>query len=117
MAIKDSGQRVQMAGMVRDTTEGKIKFHLVYDGPMYKRWAKHLTDGAKKYPERNWMGAHTKAEADRFFESAVRHFFQWCMGENDEDHAAAVFFNINGYEYTRQRIKEEMIAAEQETER
>jgi hypothetical protein len=29
---------------------------------------------------------------------------QWFFGENDEDHAAAVFFNITGAEYVKEKI-------------
>ena len=98
--IKDSGERKQFeSGMVRDTTEGKIDYSLVLDGPMFKRWAEHLTKGAIKYDKRNWMKATGQAELDRFRESAIRHFIAWFYGERDEDHAAAVIFNINGAEY------------------
>lgn len=98
--VKDSGKRMEFeSGMVRDVTEGKIRFDLVYDGPMFERWAKHLTLGAQKYDARNWMQAAGKAERERFRESAFRHFIQWYRGDTDEDHAAAVFFNINGAEY------------------
>jgi len=100
--VKDSGKRESYeSGMVRDTAEGKIDYSLVYDGPMLKRWAEHLTKGAKKYAVRNWMKATGEAELERFRESAARHFAQWMEGEVDEDHAAAVLFNINGYEYVR----------------
>ena len=99
--IKDSGRRIQMAGMQRDVTDGKIKYHLVFDGPMFERWAAHLTEGAKKYGERNWQDARTVEERDRFKESAVRHFIQWLRGDTDEDHAAAILFNINGFEYVK----------------
>jgi hypothetical protein len=91
--------------MVRDTTEGKTDFSLVLDGPMFKRWAVHLTKGAVKYAKRNWMKARGQAELDRFRESALRHFLQWYDGETDEDHASAVFFNINGAEYVKEQMK------------
>lgn len=98
--VKDSGQRQSFdSGMVRDVTEGKIRYDLIFDGPMLERWAKHLTLGAKKYEARNWMKASSIDEADRFIESAVRHFVAWLRGDEDEDHAAAVFFNINGFEH------------------
>jgi hypothetical protein len=98
--IKDSGQRQEFAsGMVRDTATDKTDYTLTMDGPMFKRWATHLTNGAKKYTKRNWMKADGEAESTRFKESALRHFLQWYWAENDEDHAAAVYFNINGYEY------------------
>lgn len=94
-----------MAGMVRDVTDGKTNYLLALDGPMFQRWADHLTAGAKKYAARNWMGAYTEEELERFRESAVRHFIQWLRGDTDEDHAAAVFFNINGVEYVKDRQK------------
>jgi hypothetical protein len=98
--IKDSGKREAFAsGMVRDTAEDKIDYSLIFDGPMLERWAQHLTNGAKKYEKRNWMKASGNDEYDRFRESALRHFIQWFRGDKDEDHAAAVFFNVNGAEY------------------
>lgn len=106
--IKDSGKRETLAGgMVRDTTEGKVDYTLVLDGPMFDRNAQHLTKGAKKYAARNWMKCaqgtpeERKLTQDRFLQSALRHFLQWTRGDRDEDHAAAVYFNINGYEYLR----------------
>lgn len=98
--VKDSGQRQEFSsGMVRDVTEGKTDYALVLDGPMFDRWAAHLTKGAEKYSKGNWLKAEGDEEYRRFKESAFRHFLQWYRGEKDEDHAAAVFFNINGAEY------------------
>lgn len=103
--VKDSGERSQFAsGMQRDVTIGKCRYDLAFDGPMLARYAEHLTKGALKYEPRNWMKANSQAELDRFRESAIRHFVQWVRGDKDEDHAAAVWFNINGYEYTRERM-------------
>lgn len=92
--------------MVRDTTDSKTDFSLVLDGPMFKRWAEQLRKGADKYNKRNWMKATGDAELDRFRESALRHFLQWFWGDSDEDHAAAVFFNINGAEYVKERMSQ-----------
>lgn len=103
--IKDSGKREQFAsGMVRDTQDNKTDFSRVLDGPMLDRWAAHLTKGEKKYPDvrpgvPNWTLASGDAEYVRFKKSALRHFLQWYRGDRDEDHAAAVFFNVNGAEY------------------
>lgn len=105
--IKDSGERKKFdSGMVRDITEGKIDFLLIRDGVMYKRWAEHLTKGAIKYAKRNWMKAEGEEELNRFKESAARHFEQWLAGNVDEDHAAAVFFNINGAEYIKNKLND-----------
>jgi hypothetical protein len=104
--IKDSGERAQFSsGMVRDITEGKTDYSLVLDGPMFVRWAIHMTKGAIKYAKRNWMKAEGEEELARFRESALRHFLQWYQGDTDEDHASAVFFNINGAEYVKGKLQ------------
>lgn len=103
--VKDSGERESFeSGMIRDVTTGKTDFSLVLDGPMFARWAVHLTKGAVKYAKRNWMKAEGQAELDRFRESALRHFIQWYSGDDDEDHAAAALFNINGAEYVKDKL-------------
>lgn len=110
--LKDSGERREFeSGMKRDTSEGKVNFLLVRPGPMLRRWAEHLTRAAKKYDTdrepmepRNWTLANGPAELERFLESAARHFEQWLAGEVDEDHAAAVFFNINGAEMVKAKL-------------
>jgi hypothetical protein len=93
---------VLSSGMQRDTTEGKTDYSLVLDGPMFDRWAVHLTKGAAKYDKRNWMKAISgDGSYERFRESAFRHFLQWYRGDTDEDHASATYFNINGAEYVK----------------
>jgi len=110
--VKDSGKRAQFAsGMVRDTAEDKIEYHRVLDGPMLERWAIHLTKGKKKYPDiavgkANWLLAKNAEERQHARESALRHFLQWWRGDKDEDHAAAVFFNLNLVEYVDNLNKE-----------
>lgn len=111
--IKDSGKRQSFdSGMQRDVTEGKTDYTLALDGPMFWRYAHHMTEGAKKYEARNWMKARGREELARFRESALRHFLQWYRGDEDEDHAAAVIFNINGAEYVRGKIEEAEMTAE-----
>lgn len=95
--------------MVRDTCTGKPDVDRVLDGPLLLRWAEHLTKGGAKYPDvapgvPNWTLAQGVEEAKRFRRSAVRHLIQWANGDRDEDHAAAVVFNLNGYEYVRDKI-------------
>lgn len=104
--LRDSGARQEFAsGMVRDVTTGKLDYSLVLDGPMFERWAELMRKGAEKYAKRNWMQANGQAELDRFRESAFRHFLQWQRGDVDEDHAAAVMFNINGAEFVKERMR------------
>src|SRR3990167_2022341 len=98
---KDSGKRITFStGMNRDVAKGKIRYDLIIPledkNHMLKRWAELLTRGAVKYTERNWEKAGTQEELNRYLESAFRHFMQWWEGDMEEDHAAAVFFNIQG---------------------
>ena len=125
--VKDSGKRESFgSGMVRDTSAGKMRPDLVKDGPMYLRWVMLLTRGAVKYAARNWMKANGQEEYDRFLESADRHYeiwFHWRRyGINienpdhptreplEEDHGAAVFFNMNGTEYCAEMLRQKDIA-------
>ncbi len=102
--VKDSGQRQHFAsGMQRDIADDKIDYSLAFDGPMFERLAAHLTKGARKYAARNWMQACGEEEMNRFKQSAIRHFYQWVRGDQDEDHAAAVYFNINEVEFINRR--------------
>jgi len=103
---KDSGKRVVFdSGMQRDVQDGKVLWHLVASGPMLERWAGLMTRGAEKYEADNWMKAEGEAELARFRASAFRHFMQWWNGDTDEDHAAAVVFNLNGAEYVKDKLK------------
>lgn len=107
--VKDSGARQSYAsGMVRDTQEGKADFLLIRSGPMLERWAEHLTKGAVKYGPDNWTLACSDEELRRFRASAARHFEQWLAGDRDEDHAAAVFFNLNAAEYVAARVSHDI---------
>lgn len=103
---KDSGERHQFStGMMRDIQEGKPRYDLL-DFPMLERWAGLMARGAVKYGANNWKKASTHEELDRFKSSALRHMFQWANGETDEDHAAAVYFNIAGAEMVKEKLKE-----------
>ena len=102
---KDSGQRYTFdSGMQRDTQDGKARFDLLfpkdvpYEGQFLTRVAELLARGAEKYAERNWEQAEGMVEMERFKASAMRHLAQWMAGEEDEDHAAAVVFNLLGAE-------------------
>lgn len=111
--VKDSGQRQQYdSGMVRDIEEGKTDYSNVLHGPMFDRWAEHLTKAKAKYPDvapgvPNWTLAEGPEELARYRRSAFRHLVKWLKGQVDEDHAAAVFFNINGAEYVLERMTQE----------
>lgn len=102
---KDSGERKTFAsGMQRDVTTGKTDYTYCTQGPMLERWAQLMERGAKKYERDNWMKAAGHEELERFKSSAMRHLIQWLKGDVDEDHAAAVIFNLNGAEYVKGRL-------------
>jgi hypothetical protein len=102
---KDSGERQTFAtGMQRDIQTNKPRYDLV-DWPMIKRWAELMQRGALKYGEHNWKKACTQEELDRFRASALRHMIQWFNNEQDEDHGAAVLFNISGAEMVMAKLK------------
>lgn len=110
---KDSGKRSEYAsGMVRDTNEGKPRFDLLlpkgvpFHKQMLTRFAGLMSRGAEKYEARNWEKARGTEELERYYDSAFRHLMQWISGETDEDHAAAVMFNIMAGEYVKDKIDE-----------
>ena len=103
--VKDGGEREEFeGGMVRDTEAGKIDYTYVLTGPMLERWAEHLMKGAEKYERDNWTLACDEAAYQRYRRSAFRHLVAWLRDERDEDHAAAVIFNLNGAEYVRDKL-------------
>lgn len=109
--IKDSGRREKFAsGALRDPSTGKIKWSRITFGPMMRRWAQHLTNAEAKYPDPtpglpNFSLIEGPEELVRYKESALRHFMSWFEGDTDEDHAAAVFFNINGVEIIKDKAR------------
>jgi len=109
--IKDSGTREEFpSGMVRDVGGDKPRYNRCLEGPMFQRWCEHLHKGAKKYPDvkvgvANWTLAAGEEELQRFKESALSHMIDWLEGKMDEDHAAGVFFNINGAEFVKEVIR------------
>jgi hypothetical protein len=101
---KDSGKRVEYpSGMKREVADDKPDYTLCHL-PMLKRWAEIMTRGKAKYGKDNWKRACSQEELDRFKASAFRHFVQWLSGEKDEDHAAAVIFNLAAAEYVQEVI-------------
>lgn len=109
---RDSGKREEYAsGMVRDTEEGKARFDLIlplgvpYHSQMLTRFAELMGRGADKYGDRNWEKARGEEELRRYYSSALRHLQQWVNGETDEDHAAAVMFNVMAGETVKYKME------------
>jgi len=113
---KDSGKRQEYkSGMRRDLQTGKPDFYLIvpkdmpYKEQLLTRWAELMERGREKYGLRNWELADSEEELERFKSSAYRHFMQWLLNEDDEDHGAAVLYNINAAEFVKWRINESRI--------
>lgn len=86
---------------------------LITDGGLpavIDRYTVLMMKGAVKYSEHNWLKAEGEAELKRFVASFCRHLMKHLRGETDEDHLAAVVFNLNGAEYVRRKM---FVAAEQ----
>lgn len=105
---KDSGVRAEFSnGGVRDSQEGKARFDLLlplnvpYKCQLLTRVAELMARGAVKYADRNWEQFSDQEALDRAKASAFRHMVQWQAGEVDEDHAAAVVFNLMAAEYVK----------------
>lgn len=114
---KDSGNRESFGGgMVRDTNEGKARFDLLwpqllpYEQQLLTRVAMLMARGAQKYGERNWEKACDQPALERYQESGLRHHFQHLGGDTEEDHAAAVVFNLIGEEYVKWRLAQQIQA-------
>lgn len=88
---KDSGDRESFAtGAVRDVRAGKGRFDLVPPLP-YMRLAQLYERGATKYGDWNWAKG---MPFSRFLDSAERHLISYKAGLRDEDHLAAIVFNV-----------------------
>lgn len=120
---KDSGVREEFeSGMVRDTQDGKARFDLLFpkdvpfDEQMITRAAALMERGVAKYGERNWELANSNDERNRAIASALRHMVQWVAGETDEDHAAAVIFNLIQAETVAYKLTGRVEPVEEEPE-
>jgi hypothetical protein len=105
---KDSGERARFSnGGVRDTQAGKPRFDLLlpknvpYLDQLLTRAALLMGRGAEKYEDRNWEQFSDQDALDRAKSSALRHLMQLLNDETDEDHAAAVVFNVMVIEYVK----------------
>ena len=88
---KDSGAREDFnTGSRRDVRTGKGRYDLL---PYHatRREAELLERGATKYGDRNW---ELGQPFSRCFDSAMRHLMKAKAGMKDEDHLAAVVFNV-----------------------
>ena len=101
---KDSGKREKFnTGSKRDTQDGKMRWDLVPYEEL-ERVVGLYTRGAVKYGDNNWrLGQPMK----RTFASLMRHLMAYIMGKkDDEDHAAAVVWNMLALMWTEKNKPE-----------
>lgn len=107
--VQDSGARQSFTtGSVRDTNEGKPRFDLISSIALY-RLAIHSANGGKKYGDRNWEKGQP---LQRYIESLERHLHKMKMGFVDEDHEAALMWNIMAYIHTKSLVESGMLPKE-----
>jgi len=63
-----------------------------------RRLAKHYENGAKKYAANNWRKGQP---VSRYYDSAMRHLWACIDEKTDEDHAAALLWNLIGILQTK----------------
>lgn len=97
-------------GGMREPQGDRPRFELLYpkdvpfDEQLLTRCAVHMAKGAEKYADRNWEKFSDPASLERAKSSAMRHLVQWMTGDTDEDHAAAVVFNLMAAELIKGKI-------------
>ena len=74
----------------------------LYEG--LSKFALFMEEGAKKYSFENWKLLNTPEDIERFKESCYRHYIQWRLEEDDENHQMATVFNLMALFY---HLKEE----------
>lgn len=91
--LKDAGDREKFdSGAMREPEGDKLRYDLISPIAL-KRLAINMTKGAQKYGPHNWSKG---MPTSRMLSAAMRHLEQARAGEKDEDHWAAVVFNIFG---------------------
>lgn len=101
--LPDSGMREEYpTGAFRDNPEGKGAYYLISPIAL-RRLALRMEQGALKYSARNWeKGMYLS----RYVDAIIRHTEQLIMGDDNEDHAAAVMFNAMAFMHTEEMMPE-----------
>ena len=100
--VKDSGKRQKFStGSNRDTAEGKPRYDLITPIGLY-RLAMHYSNGAVKYGDRNWEKGQP---LNRYIASLERHLAKLKVGLVEEDHEAAIAWNILAFIHTKEMIE------------
>ncbi|MCX7429346.1 MAG: DUF5664 domain-containing protein [Planctomycetia bacterium] len=100
--MEDSGERQQFAsGAVRDTAAGKPRPDLI-SPHAHMREGTWLGIGAVKYAERNWEAG---IPISRCVASLFRHLVAYMLGQDNEDHMAAIRTNAGFIIHNEEEVK------------
>ena len=88
-------------GFTRSDDEGKVNYALIPIS-MLHRVGRLYTDGAAVHGKNNWKEGKGPEVMESARESAFRHFIAWMEGKEDEDHYAALIWNLNLYENAKE---------------
>jgi hypothetical protein len=120
--LADSGRRhTNEAGFTREPDDDKQDLTWIFDiegldlvpRELIERLAAHYTNGARKYSPDNWRLGTDPTSLARYRRSAARHVFAWWRGEQDEDHAAAIAWNVFTYEINKSVATGEWVRSEE----
>lgn len=89
--MNDGGARMTYdTGALREPSTGKGAYELISPFAL-ERIAIWYELGARKYADRNWEKG---IPFNRLIQSAIRHLIRWMKGDREEDHLAAVCWNV-----------------------
>jgi len=86
-------------GATRSDSTGKGRFDLIPSGPL-KRLAVRYEEGGRQHGDENWKNGQPMT---RIFSALIRHAYQWQDGQDDEDHLAAVAWNVFALMYFEEK--------------
>jgi hypothetical protein len=94
-------------GMVREDKSSKLQYLDYLDIPTLERFARHMHKNGEKHGVDNWKkGGYPPRQ---YLQSLLRHAFDLAKELDgiepvtDEDHASAIWFNIQGLMYEQDR--------------
>lgn len=114
--LADSGAReVAANGFTREPDADKPDLSWLFEieglelvpREMIERIAKHFANGSKKYAPDNWRRGTSPEALARYRRSVARHVFAWFRRETDEDHTAAIAWNLFIFEINKAQAERE----------
>ncbi len=108
-ATKDSGKRCEFKTGSRREPEDNKGFYDCLPFNAIDRLARLMERGAAKYSKHQWRRG---LPLSRYLSSALRHLCQFANGQVDEDHLAAVLFNVSCLMETERAIARGLLPKE-----